>query len=63
MKNKIVLFDFDGVILDSFEGTFEVNKTLESTLTREWMRKRFEGNINDSFAEEKGRHATQDEDN
>jgi len=63
MDKKTILFDFDGVILDSFEGAFEVNKKLEPTLTEEWMRRRFEGNINDSYIDEKGRPATEEEDN
>jgi phosphoglycolate phosphatase len=63
MDKKIILFDFDGVIIDSFDAAFEVNKMLEPSLTDEWMRRRFEGNINDSLIEEKGRLATKEEDN
>lgn len=63
MEKKIVLFDFDGVIIDSFEGAFKVEKIFEPALTREWMRKRFDGNINDSLFNEQGRVPTEDEDN
>jgi len=47
MKNKYILFDFDGVIADSFEPAFEVNRMICPHLTEEDYRKRFEGNINE----------------
>jgi HAD superfamily hydrolase (TIGR01509 family) len=61
INKKTILFDFDGVIIDSFGGAFGVNKKLEPALTEEWMRRRFEGNINDSYIDEKGRPATEEE--
>jgi phosphoglycolate phosphatase len=45
-KNKIILFDFDGVIADSFSIGFEVNKILDPDLTDESFRNLFNGNIN-----------------
>ena len=42
-----VLFDFDGVILDSFRSAFEVSKSICPHLSEEDYRRRFEGNIYD----------------
>lgn len=42
-----VLFDFDGVIADSFKPAFDIHKLICPHLTEEEYRKRFEGNIND----------------
>lgn len=47
MKNKFILFDFDGVIVDSFAPAFEVNKMICPHITEEEYKRRFEGNIND----------------
>ena len=47
MKKKFILFDFDGVIVDSFRPAFEIQKMICPHLTENIYRKRFEGNIND----------------
>lgn len=47
MKKSFVLFDFDGVIADSFKPAFEVSKMICPHLTEDIYRKRFERNIND----------------
>jgi len=47
MKNNYILFDFDGVIADSFSHAYAVNKMIYPGLTDEEYKKRFEGNIND----------------
>lgn len=47
MKKFFILFDFDGVIVDSFQTAFEINKMICPHLTENIYRKRFEGNIND----------------
>jgi phosphoglycolate phosphatase len=47
MKNSFILFDFDGVIVDSFRPAFEVNKLICPYLTEDLYKERFEGNIND----------------
>lgn len=47
MKKKFILFDFDGVITDSFRPAFEIQKMICPHLTEDIYRKRFEGNIND----------------
>lgn len=47
MKKQFILFDFDGVIADSFQPAFEINKIICPNLTEDIYRKRFEGNIND----------------
>lgn len=47
MKDNFILFDFDGVIVDSFIPAFEVNKMICPIITEDDYRKRFEGNIND----------------
>ncbi|MDO8444266.1 MAG: HAD hydrolase-like protein [bacterium] len=47
MKNKFVLFDFDGVIADSFETAFGAYSEINPRITKEYYRSRFEGNVND----------------
>ncbi|OGZ06520.1 MAG: hypothetical protein A2942_04910 [Candidatus Lloydbacteria bacterium RIFCSPLOWO2_01_FULL_50_20] len=47
MKKPFILFDFDGVIADSFLPAFEVQKMICPEVTEDAYRKRFEGNIND----------------
>lgn len=50
MENKIVFFDFDGVIVDSFTIAYELNnRAHNSTLSIEEYRRRFDGNIYDHF--------------
>lgn len=43
---KFILFDFDGVVVDSFAPAFEVNKIICPHITEYEYKKRFEGNIN-----------------
>ena len=50
--HKILFFDFDGVIVDSFDAALEVHKMIRPLTTAEIYRKRFEGNINESFNDE-----------
>jgi len=47
MKNKIILFDFDGVIIDSFEAAFRVVKMVDPSITKERCQSFFDYNIND----------------
>ncbi|MFA6430582.1 MAG: HAD hydrolase-like protein [Candidatus Paceibacterota bacterium] len=47
MKKPFILFDFDGVIADSFGPAFEVQKMACPHLTEEDYRRRFDGNINE----------------
>ncbi|MDD5290267.1 MAG: HAD hydrolase-like protein [Patescibacteria group bacterium] len=47
MRKRFVLFDFDGVIMNSFQVAFEVNKMICPFLDENTYRKLFEGNIND----------------
>lgn len=47
MKKPFILFDFDGVIADSFQPAFEVSKIICPGLTEDIYREGFEGNIND----------------
>jgi phosphoglycolate phosphatase len=46
MKNTFVLFDFDGVIADTYEVAFETKKTMCPGVSHEDYRKIFEGNVN-----------------
>ena len=47
-KRKIILFDFDGVIADSFSIAFETNKIIDSKIvTENDYRRLFNANIND----------------
>jgi phosphoglycolate phosphatase len=47
IKKKFILFDFDGVILDSFDTALGVAQMICPHVTDESHRRRFEGNIND----------------
>jgi len=47
---RALLFDFDGVIVDSFEPAFEVSKMICPHNTEADYRRFFEGNINDAPA-------------
>lgn len=46
MKKNFILFDFDGVIVDSFRPAFSVTKMIYPDVTEDDYRRRFEGNIN-----------------
>lgn len=46
VKKKIIFFDFDGVIADSFSIAFEVNKIIDPNIVTEGdLRRLFDGNI------------------
>jgi len=45
LNKKIVLFDFDGVIVDSFEVSYQAAKEIGSPLTQKQQRKLFENNL------------------
>ncbi|MFA4833654.1 MAG: HAD hydrolase-like protein [Patescibacteria group bacterium] len=47
MKEHFILFDFDGVIADSFNLAFEIQKMICPHLDEDAYRKRFDRNIND----------------
>lgn len=51
-KEKITIFDFDGVIANSFEIAFAINKISRPAITRERYRKLFDGNIYDAVLED-----------
>jgi phosphoglycolate phosphatase len=47
-KTKVVIFDFDGVITDTFAFCYEIHNTAHP-LSEEDYRAKFEGNINDAL--------------
>jgi phosphoglycolate phosphatase len=47
MKDKFILFDFDGVIVDSYAPALEVQRMICPHLSEEEYKARFEGNINE----------------
>jgi HAD superfamily hydrolase (TIGR01509 family) len=47
MKEKFILFDFDGVIVDSFAQAFEVRNKICPSMKEEQYRSAFDGNIKD----------------
>jgi phosphoglycolate phosphatase len=47
MATRYVLFDFDGVIADSFKAGYDVTKFMCPHVSEEEYRRRFEGNIHD----------------
>ncbi len=46
MKKPFILFDFDGVISDSFVPAFKIHQAMHPHTTEEEYRRAFEGNIN-----------------
>ena len=64
MKKKFILFDFDGVIADSFRPAFDVHKTIRPHMDEEDFRGRFDGNVNDWAASQQNpAEVTQQDDN
>lgn len=49
---KAIIFDFDGVIVNSFEACFKASQFYDPNLTREEYKKMFEGNIFESLEKE-----------
>jgi phosphoglycolate phosphatase len=47
--NKAILFDFDGVIVDTFSFCYEISKKNAPDLTEQGFRDRFKGNIFESL--------------
>jgi HAD superfamily hydrolase (TIGR01549 family) len=47
-KKKLIFFDFDGVIADSFIAAFTVSKMIHPLLKQEDYRRRFDGNVNEA---------------
>jgi phosphoglycolate phosphatase len=45
MKPKAIIFDFDGVICDTFESVYEVCKKFNNKITKEDIKKIFDGGI------------------
>ena len=43
--DKVVLFDFDGVIVDTLEFSLALNRTINPLLTKETYQSFFDGNI------------------
>lgn len=48
MNKKTIFFDFDGVIVNSFDVALSVNQISKPTLTEDRYRQMFNGNINDA---------------
>lgn len=48
-KKRLVLFDFDGVIADSFAASYAVVQRFCAHITHDHFRAGFEGNIHDAF--------------
>lgn len=46
MNKEVVVFDFDGVIANTFKTCYEINKLSDPELTLDEYRQRFTGNIN-----------------
>jgi len=50
MNKKLIIFDFDGVIADSFEYCLKTNQSMYGGLTSEQYKKMFEGNFYEAFS-------------
>lgn len=48
-ENKVVIFDFDGVIVDSLSSAYATWTEAGATLTLDEYRARFDGNINHAY--------------
>ena len=53
MKNKTIIFDFDGVIVNSFNAAFEVSQMMRPTLTKDRYQAKFNGNYYEAEHEDK----------
>ncbi|MDO8507281.1 MAG: HAD hydrolase-like protein [bacterium] len=53
MKKEVVIFDFDGVIVDSLDFSFEINKSHSPKLTRKEWEDMHLGNFYDAFKKHK----------
>jgi phosphoglycolate phosphatase len=51
MNKEVVIFDFDGVIANTFETCYEINKLGDPQITIDEYRRRFLGNISDTKPE------------
>lgn len=49
-KDKVVIFDFDGVIVDSLMAAYNTWKEAGATISVEQYRDQFNGNINHAYA-------------
>jgi len=47
MTLKTIIFDFDGVLVDTFDFCYAINKRRDPSLTEEGYKELFNGNIND----------------
>lgn len=47
---KTIIFDFDGVIVNTYDLCFQIRKSLEPTIDDEAYKKVLEGNVFDTFA-------------
>jgi phosphoglycolate phosphatase-like HAD superfamily hydrolase len=56
-KRNFVLFDFDGVIADTYEIAYRVGTMVCPAMTRDDHRRKFEGNVNDWFKNASGHTA------
>ena len=59
MSEKFVLFDFDGVIADSYDLSLELSKKFDGNIDEEAFRALFEGNIYDSLKKRRGEDVTE----
>lgn len=55
MKDTFVMFDFDGVITDTFESNMVINRLHSSDLSDDEYREFFNGNVNTEIAKRKDR--------
>jgi len=61
-SKPLIAFDFDGVLVDSFDVTFDVSHRLAGTVDHEAFRKYFEGNIYETVAKHVETNKTHHED-
>lgn len=55
-SKRILFFDFDGVIVDTYRMSLEIHQKENATLDEVDFRKYFEGNVNDTMEEERKKH-------
>lgn len=61
MSKQVLLFDFDGVIVDTFEMNLTLSKEVGQRFTREEYKKLFEGNIYAELENHHQRELTQED--
>lgn len=62
LTKNVILFDFDGVLVDSFEMSYQVTLKFDPGLTREQQKAFFDGNVYEEVERNTGKSITEEDD-